>query len=518
MIKKIIKNLIEYLLVLSLLTCLCFYINKDISIKLLYMDDLLDWSWFRGLSLYEFAFKFYGSTKYRPIFEAIQYLLYTIIDTDPTRIVLFNEIYNSLIALFIYHIIKRLNAGRISALLLSALYIISHFSYYQIGQGIGSLETTSLFFTIMILFYSLKLIGTIKEYDSVGNEIYYNKNNNIKNTIMLFLIYFLIVFTHERFLGLALPIFLTIFLSKDEDNKIINRRKVVTILIFFIEILLICYIRYIAIGNIMPVGTGGTRVEDTFKLKEFIYYCFMQVAFIFGINIGPEHLVGIEFIAIPDKNIKILTLISIIIILFVIIFYTILKIRNICKKNKDDNANADLIFLSFLIMCIASSSVTIRVEMRFVYVSFTIALIYIAYMSGYIINHFKQIISKFIVTLLILLICLTRIPVELTYRDYYDKIYCFFNMKRINSIYDETIGKYGLEDILNNKKIYLIKKYYEMTNFYAEYMLKIYDKNNIGNTIILVDDISEIPLEEYGDNTIILYEDLLNGVYVPLKF
>ena len=92
MVKKIVKNIIEYILVFTILTLLCLYINKGIVIKLLYMDDLLDWSWFRGLSLYEFAFKFYGSTKYRPIFEAIQYLLYTIIDTDPTRIVLFNEI------------------------------------------------------------------------------------------------------------------------------------------------------------------------------------------------------------------------------------------------------------------------------------------------------------------------------------------------------------------------------------------------------------------------------------------
>ena len=517
MVKKIVKNLIEYILVFTILTLLCFCINKGIVIKLLYMDDLLDWSWFRGLSLYEFAFKFYGSTKYRPIFEAIQYLLYTIIDTDPTRIVLFNEIYNSLIALFIYHIIKRLDAGRITALFLSSLYIISHFSYYQIGQGIGNLETTSLFFTLLILFYSLKLIGTIKEYDSAGNEIHFNNKNNIKNTIVLFILYFLIVFTHERFLCLALPIFISIFLSKDEDNKIINKHKVFAAIIFILEILLICYIRYIAIGNIMPIGTGGTRVEETFKLNECINYCFIQVAFIFGINIGPEHLVGIDFASIPFKNIKILTYISIMIIILVIIFYLILKIKNIYKHSyKDNNMNTDLIFLSFIAMCIGSSSVTIRVEMRFVYVSFTIALIYIAYMGAYIKQHFNNILSKTLITLLIVLVFVTRLPLEMTYRDFYHKIYCFFDMKRINSIYDETIGKYGLEDILNNKKIYLVKKYYDMTNFYAEYMLKIYDKNNVGNTIILVNDVSEIPLEEYGENTIILYEDLLNEKYVPL--
>ncbi len=519
MIKKSIKNLIEYLIVLFILAFLCFYINKNIVMKLLYMDDLLDWSWFRGLNLYEFAFKFYGSTKYRPIFETVQYLLYMIIDTDPKKIITFNEIYNSLVALFIYHTIKRLNAGRIVALVLSSLYIISHFSYYQIGQGIGNLETTSLFFTIFILFYCLKLIGIIKEYDSSGNVIYLNKKNNIKNIIVIFVTYFLIVFTHERFLGLALPIFISIILSKDEDNKVINTHKTITLILFLIEILLICYIRYIAIGNVMPVGTGGTRVEETFELKECIKYCFDQVAFIFGINVGAEHLVGIEFASIPSNSIKILTYISIIIILFVILFYAVLKVKNICNKRAYDinnNFNLDLIFLTFIAMCIGSSSVTIRVEMRFVYVSFTIALIYISYMGTYIKEFFNNKLSKVLITIIIVLICVTRIPVELTYRNYYNKIYCFFEMNRINSIYDETIGKYGLEDILHNKKIYLVKKYYDLTNFYAEYLLKIYDKNNVGSTIILVDDVSEIPMEEYGEDTIILYEDLLNGVYVPL--
>ena len=228
-------------------------------------------------------------------------------------------------------------------------------------------------------------------------------------------------------------------------------------------------------------------------------------------------MVGIDFASIPFKNIKILTYISIMIIILVIIFYLILKIKNIYNQTyKDNNINSDLIFLSFIAMCIGSSSVTIRVEMRFVYVSFTIALIYIAYMGAYIKRHFNNILSKTLITILIVLVFVTRLPLEMTYRDFYHKIYCFFDMKRINSIYDETIGKYGLEDILNNKKIYLVKKYYDMTNFYAEYMLKIYDKNNVGNTIILVNDVSEIPLEEYGENTIILYEDLLNEKYVPL--
>ena len=525
MIKKFFKNLIEYLLVFALLLCICFYINKDIVMKALYMDDLYHWSWFRGLNLYEFAFKFYETSRYRPIFEAIQYMMYVIIDTDPSKIIVFNKIYNSIVALFVYHFIKRVNAGRIIAILLSSLYLISHLSYYQIGQGIGNLETTSLFFTLIILFLCLKLSGVIKKKQDNGEIVEYDKRNNIVSTILVFIMYILIAFTHERFLGLAVPIVLSIVISKDEDGKLINKRKIISFIVLLFEILFICYIRFIAIGKVIPAGTGGTYVEDTFSIAECIKYCFVQVAFIFGINIGAEHLVGIEFANIVDKNIKIVTYISICLITLFIVYYLVLKIKNIFfNKNNEkidnsdrfNNMSSDIIFLSTIAMCIGASSVTIRVEMRFVYVSFTIALIYLSYMSSYIVSYFKSVLSKVIVTICIVLIFATRLPIEMTYRSNYDKIYCFMDMKRVNSIYDCTIGKYGLDEFLHNKKVYLIKQYFDMNEFYAEYLFKIYDKNNVGNKIIIIKDISEIPAEDIGENTIILYEDLITNSYLVL--
>ncbi len=524
MVKKIFKNLIEYVIVGALLICLCFYMNKDIVMKALYMDDLYHWSWFRGLNLYEFAFKFYETSRYRPIFETIQYIMYVIIDTDPSKIIIFNKLYNSLVAIFIYHFIKRLRAGRIIAIIFSSLYLISHLSYYQIGQGIGNLETTSLFFSLIILFFCLKLLNVIKNYNSDNIEVD-NKKNNVINTVILYIMYLLIVFTHERFLGLAVPISIAVLFSQDNDNKFINRRKIISLAMLIVLILFICYIRYIAIGKVMPAGTGGTYVENTFSLIQCIEYCFTQVAFIFGINIGPEHLVGIAFRDIVDSNIKIATYASIGIISLFIICYFIFKTKNIFfnkdgkeRKNNDNYLNyvSDLIFLSFIAMCIGASSVTIRVEMRFVYVSFTISIIYLSYMSSYITNCVNNLLSKIVICLLMILIFVSRLPVEITYRKNYDKIYCFMDMSRVNSIYDNTIGKYGLDEVINNKKIYIVKKYFDMNEFYAEYIFKIYDKNNVGKKIIIVEDVSEIPIDDIGNNTIILYENLATNTYEVL--
>lgn len=511
---KKLKAIIEYVIVFALLLALCFYVNRDIVIKALYMDDLFHWAWFRGLNIFEFAFKFYGVSRYRPVFDAIQYIFYMIIDTDPFRYAIINKVYNSIIALFIYHFIKRVDAGRVIAFIFSGLYLIAHFAYYQIGQGIGSLESDAQFFALVILFFSLKLSGAITKKDEFGGIILPNEKDNVRNTVTLFLMFFLILFTHERFMGLAVPIVIAVLMSRDEEDMSISRRKIVSLIVFVLEILLICFIRFLAIGKVMPAGTGGTYVEETFNVFECIGYCFAQVACIFGINIGPDYLYGVDFFNLEGRKVKLLALMSIVIIAIVIVAYIYNRIKHKSRKNA---LAGDLIFLSFIAMCIGASSVTIRVEMRFVYVSFTAAVIYLTYMCGYICNSIELERLKLVPIGLLVLVFVTRVPIELRYRTYFPKIHCYVDLNRVNSIYDNTIGRYGVDEVLHKKKIYIIEKVYGMTDFYSEYFFKIYDKENIGNKIILVNDISEIPIEDINTDTIILYEYYEDNSYKSLN-
>lgn len=55
--------------------------------------------------------------------------------------------------------------------------------------------------------------------------------------------------------------------------------------------------------------------------------------------------------------------------------------------------------------------------------------------------------------LLVALAFVTRIPIELSYRKYFPKIHCIVDMIRVNSIYDNTIGKYGVDDIVKIKDL-----------------------------------------------------------------
>ena len=38
------------------------------------------------------------------------------------------------------------------------------------------------------------------------------------------------------------------------------------------------------IGSILPAGTGGTQVADTFSLADTFKYALSQIAYVFGIN------------------------------------------------------------------------------------------------------------------------------------------------------------------------------------------------------------------------------------------
>ena len=531
-------NFIEYTIAFLVLLSICFIVNKGIVLKGLFMDDLFSWAWFRGLNIFEYAFKFYeGSPKYRPFYEAIQYIIHALVDTDPTRYTFINKILNSFTALFIYYFSRKLKSGKITSILISILYIVGHYAYYQIGQGIGVLETASLTFSIITLYFAVKLTGLINE----DNKKRTLKELNL-NAFLMFLFYFITVFTHERFLGIAAPMFFAILFLEKYDKakeKDIKNLKIKYMIMFLVEIVLILGLRMIAIGKVVPAGTGGTKVEDTFKITECIKFCFDQVKMVFGINIGPEHLFGVDFKSITNESIKISTYISIIVVIITFIIFIIKKIRN------DKNFVMDLLFLSFIAVCIGASSVTIRVELRFVYVSFVGALLYLSYIIAYLSDAYVSIDKniknktlskksnknnshkkndnkirkntfiwnvKLLPLVLVIIFFITRLPIELEYRKYYDKIYCYVDMKRMNSLYDNTIGKYGIDETLHNKKIWVQNNFYGMTKFYSEYFFKIYDKENIGNTINLYNVITEVDLSN-PQNTIILEEDIANNEY-----
>ena len=312
------------------------------------------------------------------------------------------------------------------------------------------------------------------------------------------------------------------------DRKKLKAIKSVFLQIFsiFIVLAIIFLIRYLAIGKVVPAGTGGTYVEDTFKFDEAIAYAISQVKYIFGINAGPQYLSGIEWEKC-DSFIRKITYFSIALITLIVVSYILIKISDIINKIKEQKKKfayvinrfyKDILFLLFIAMCIGSSSVTIRVEMRFVYVSFAASLLFLAYMLGEIFeicSEKKNMIAfSYISMFLLFAFFMTRGVTELYYRSYFKNIYFFEDQDRMNSLAEQTVLNYDTEEFFNRKKVFIFYNSYGMTNFFVNWFFTPFNPKFENNPIVFLDGLDDENMpSDYleNDDYIFLVEDYDGG-------
>ena len=150
-------------------------------------------------------------------------------------------------------------------------------------------------------------------------------------------------------------------------------------------------------------------------------------------------------------------------------------------------------------MCIGSSSVTIRVEMRWVYVSFAASLLYFSYLLG---------VSRLpLGTLFCLAFICLRLPVERYYRSYFPQIYFWEDQDRMNSLAEETIEKYGREGVLG-KQVYILENKYKMSKFYGDTFFQVFDEDfsGHGTKIHFIQDLTRLPKDANRKNSLVLVE------------
>lgn len=255
---------------------------------------------------------------------------------------------------------------------------------------------------------------------------------------------------------------------------------------------LIQVIRLFTIGTLSPAGTGGTDVADTFKISDAIAHAWEQVAFVFGRNSGPDYLC-IEPFAKAPSDIRFLILASNAVLGLAVLIFLIGMIRD--RGRVLAHGRNLVLFLAFIALCIGSSSVTIRVEMRWVYVVYAAALLVLAYMTSLMGP------AGFLAILYAALI----FPAETYYREHWSNLYLWPDQMKYNSLAEETVEKYG--DDIFDKQVYIIRDTYEISEFTAETFLKVYDRDGKGKNTELRFIDSDFDLPEITDDMVILGED-----------
>ena len=569
-----------YLLAFLFLLGSAYWINRQIHIKALYMDDLYLFSFFREQNFFEFSFPIGQAVRFRPVYWAISYIEMALVGADPNRYLHFNIFLNSLLAFFLFFFSLKMTKKRILSLSLGLLFLSAHFAYYQIGQAIGILETLALGFALLTLYFLYRQIDC--EERAFGKMLLFSH-----------LFFFLLIFTHERYVAL-LPLFYiplifrgkqaevntavgvqniglkesgesenakaldgakaadyakasesalsgiatvgkqyivveqgesenpntsvspnaSVNISANEgvnasanvsasarkqnnpESKALKRPKLLPFFLPFVQAFLFFGIRSLAIGSFIPKGTGGTEVQDGFSLTKALSHAFSQVFYIFGIQAGPDYLAGIPWEEVGRKH-RYVIYASIAVLAFSILLALLFAILK--GKLKKEFFGKNILFLCFIALCIGCSSITIRVEMRWVYVSFAAALLYFAYLLG---NTGMPIPTFFA----LLFVCL-RFPAEMKYRESFPRIYFWEDQDRMNSLAEQTIGKYGRDYVLG-KQVYILENNYKMSKFYGDTFFQVFDPemSGQGTKIHFIKDFTELPEEANAHNSLVLKE------------
>ena len=583
-----------YLLAFLFLLGSAYWINRQIHIKALYMDDLYLFSFFREQNFFEFSFPIGQAVRFRPVYWAISYIEMALVGADPNRYLHFNIFLNSLLAFFLFFFSLKMTKKRILSLSLGVLFLSAHFAYYQIGQAIGILETLALGFALFTLYFLYRQIDCQER--AFG-----------KMLLLSHLFFFLLIFTHERYVALLPLFYIPLFFrgkqaevntavgaqniglkeaEESENAKALDgakaadyakasesalsgiaavgkqyivveqgesestsvntgantsayisastgaytnvsesvnasasasasanvsasagkqdksesqarkRPKLLPFFLPFVQAFLFFSIRSLAIGSFVPKGTGGTEVQDGFSLTKALSHAFSQVFYIFGIQAGPDYLAGIPWEEVGRKH-RYVIYASIAVLAFSILLALLFAIRK--GKLKKEFFGKNILFLGFIALCIGCSSITIRVEMRWVYVSFAAALLYFAYLLG---NTGMPIPTFFA----LLFVCL-RFPAEMKYRESFPRIYFWEDQERMNSLAEQTIGKYGRDYVLG-KQVYILENNYKMSKFYGDTFFQVFDPemSGQGTKIHFIKDFRELPSEANSYNSLVLKE------------
>ena len=458
---------------------------------------------------------------------------------------------------------KASQGKKILSFFMGILFLSSHFAYYQIGQALGTLESLALGFSLITLYFLYQELNEEKHFKRnlvLSHLFFFLTVFTHERYIALLPILFVPLFFRRRVeKNTAVKTTLTGGNHAETEDRRTEQEKaeargneagkekkkeekniVFTSCILFLlplaQAFLFYAIRKFAIGSFIPKGTGGTEVTESFKLEEALQNAFAEVYYIFGFQKGPEYLNGIPWENVAGNIRKLvyasigvlgITVFLCLIFALIRIFKTEKSIGNsiavstdgITGTNTESRTKSsagkeqkrvklarlrsfignNILFLLFIALCIGSSSVTIRVEMRWVYVSFAASLLYFSYLLG---------VSRLpLGTLFCLAFICLRLPVERYYRSYFPQIYFWEDQDRMNSLAEETIEKYGREGVLG-KQVYILENKYKMSKFYGDTFFQVFDEDfsGHGTKIHFIQDLTRLPKDANRKNSLVLVE------------
>ena len=390
-------------------------------------DDLGITSFFsQNINPLKLMFGYFGGNKYRPILSIVQYCQYRVFGSNYQCYFWFNVLVHTFNAYLIYHIVKRVTKNFGFSIVAAVCFITSIYSYYNITQLFGVMESMCLLFLLLVIIMLISFYSTQK-----SKYLYYSLAFS-----------FLLIFTHERYIVLfgVYCVFL-IFCDSLKPKK-----KIIYLLISAIPFLVNYLFKIIVLGAIFFEGTGGNQIKVDFR--QILIFIKQSVLSILGINTGANYLHGYVYdnFLLRDKIFAFILFGLIGITLSAFVYFNIFREKN--KSNKFRQFYILLVSLAFAGALIVSYSITVRVEMRWIYSPYIVFVLFFMYALH------KIKIKKIIVNIIFVLFCALSLITNYNYRQNTGEIYFNRAFFMANSVYNNTVKRYGEE--ISNYKLYFI--------------------------------------------------------------
>lgn len=436
--------------------------------------------------------------KYRPIFFIFIYLPVKIFKLSYNYYFNFNKLVFSITIFSIYCIVSRITNKKYLGIVVCILCITTPFNAYFIGQVYGLMECLSVIF-INIIFY---LILIKYQERPKSHYIYY-----------VSFLFFLLIFTAERYMCILPAIYISILISKTKKYTKIKNCFVVSIPII---------IRFALSKIFLGFDMFATGRGNVFELmNNFIAFTYKEIVNILGFAIGDQWHGGFLIQDIPTLVLLINTLF--IIVLFINIYFCADHVKNFLSSAKNRTNYMDLISsfliqykqiiitLAFFVANLVPYALVAKThgEDRFMFAPYLFLLIFLALTFNYL-SFIK--IKKSLLPIMILCIILKIIP-DAYYKSVKLHVNWKYSLEMAQTCYDDIKQK-NLD--LANKNIYFVNCSPDCVWIFADQdFMKLYFNNSI-NTYY-VDTLNDIPIDANDENSIFIVPETNIVVPYPLK-
>ncbi len=295
---------------------------------------------------------------YRPVSYLVMAIAVKILGTNSLAYFKLNLIFNMLIIYSVYYFIYKIaQKGKLLfSFFGSYIYIIAVYSYYGITQLLGLMEQMCVFFCIWFLYFIFQYI----------------KHNRTKDYMYSVFIYLLVMLTHERFLALlGVYIVLNLFILYDRHIK----SRIKNLMVASLPAIYFIVMKVFILKTMLFKGTAQIPIELSFPV--LMGHIVKTILSMFGINVGPNYLMGHLFIQYSkiQQFMILLAAILLLVAFSVYVYQCIIK----DKQNAKQEMQKLLAFIFTEGAVIICYSVSTRIEMRQIYVPYILFIIYAVY-------------------------------------------------------------------------------------------------------------------------------------------